>query len=382
MRYFKSKALRLTAVILVLFACGFRARAQAGDAEESQRLFAPWSNVALDVELKGLVTKLTEVTDEARKQAAANAGADAGRRMREFYGMLAPGKGGGLKFGYLRIRMEPVAATVTAEALRAGAAEHYPKSQHVSKGSIKQYEYKQTPMLRFKFTGPLPQEGMFLGYLGGGYSAFPTFYSVPGMNASYPVLEAYMVRDGTGVLFRYAAPKLDEKDEQFFHAIIDSVRFFDATGASSSYDFFALGRDLYKRRDYGPAVTALDKALALERRQRALPQAQWRDLVMTFANALGAAGHADLALNVLEIGVAEEPTYPYFHHGLSRLYAHLRDVDRTLSELEKTYQLLPKEKKGFGGGIPDPLEDPAYRRFAGDQKFSDGVKALKKKYKN
>ena len=381
MRYPKSKVSSLTAVLLVLLAGGLRAHAQTDDADGPQRLFAPWSNVAFDVELKGLVTKLREVTEEAQQQAAANGGADGGRQMREFYGMFTPVKGGGFKFGFLRIRMEQVPLTVTAEALRAGAAELYPKSQHVNKGSLKQYEYKQTPMLRFKVTGPRPQDGMFLGYLGGGYSAFPTFYSVPGLNSSFPVLEAYMVRDGTGVLFRYTAPKLDEKDEQFFHAILDSVRFFDASTPSSSYDYFTLGEDFYMRNRKAEAVAALGRALVLEHKQRALTQAQWRRLVMTFANALGADDEPQRARDILEYGVASEPTYPYFHHGLSKLHSYFGDFDRVLASLEKAFQYAPNDKSFRGWRIPDPLLDPAFGRYKDDPRFSDAVKALKKKYK-
>lgn len=376
MLFHQRKASSLAAVIMLL-AGSLCAYGQREDADGPQRLFAPWSNVALDLELKGLLSKLVDDTEAAQKQA------DAGRQMREFFGMFPPAKGNGIRFSYLRIRMEPVSDGVSAEALRAGAAEHYPKSQYVAKGSVKQYERGQTAMLKYTVTGQRPQDGMFLGYLGGGYSAFPTFYSVPGMPSSYHALEAYMVRDGTGVLFRYMAPKIDEKDEQFFYAILDSVRLFDASSPSSSYDHFTLGEEFYRRKQQTEAVAALGRALVLEHKQRTLPQPQWRRLVMTLANALGADDEPQRAREILEYGVATEPNYPYFHHGLARLHSYFDNLDGVLAELEKVYQYLPSNSKSFSAWpIPDPLLDPAFQKYADDPKFRDTMKALKKKYKH
>jgi hypothetical protein len=104
---------------------------------------------------------------------------------------------------------------------------------------------------------------------------------------------------------------------------------------------------------------------------------------MTLANALGAADDTERARDVLEYGVATEPSYPYFHHGLSRLYSYFGDLDRVLASLDKTYQYVPKDKSflSFIRGIPDPLLDPAFRRFKDDPRFIDGVRTLKKKYK-
>lgn len=379
MLFLNRKARSLTAAVL-LFGCVLCAHGQTDEADGPQRVFAPWSSVAFDVEFNGLKVKLWDDSEEAQKQAAA-AGNDS-QQMREFFAIFTPVKGKDVRFGYLRIRMEPVPANVSAEALRAVAAEHYPKSQYVAKESVKQYVYKQTPMLRFTANGPRPQDGLFLGFIGGGYSAFPTFYSVPGLASSYQVLEAYVVRDGTGVLFRYTAPKINEKDEQFFQTILDSVRFFDAASPSSSYDYYMLGEELYKRRQQTEAVAALGKALVLEHKQRTLPQQQWRRLVMTLANALGADDEPQRAREILEYGVATEPTYPYFHHGLARLHSYFGDLDRVLAELELAYQYGPNNSKSFvGWPISDPLHDPAFQKYKDDPKFSDAVKALKKKYK-
>ena len=384
MLYLKSKVVSFAAAVILLQACTLCALGQEPDAEETPRLFVPWSNVAFDVELKGLATKLIDISEDVQKQAATDKNAtDGARQAREFAGMFSPVKGNGVRLGFLRIHLEPVAADVSAEALRAGAAELYPKSQYISKDNVKLYEYKQSPILKVKIMNSRPQDWAFLSYIGGGNSAFPTFYSVPGMYSSYSVLEAYMVRDGTGIRFRYTVPKLEEKDEQFFYSILDSIRFFDSSSPSSSYDYFTLGSELYKWKEHGKAAAALEKALALEQKKRELTQPQWRQLVMTLANALGAADNTERARDVLEYGVATEPTYPYFHHGLSRLYSYFGDLDRVLASLERAYQYVPKDKSflSFLRGIPDPLSDPAFRRFKDEPRFIDAVRTLKKKYK-
>lgn len=377
MRRLKTTALCLLAAAALLPARALPARAQSPRPIETRhRLFIPWTNEAFDVELRGLVMNLLDISDEVRAKAAAAGLAEP--RVREYAAMLG-GKEVVSKFGLLLIRLEPLPAGVGAEAWRASAAEFYAKSKHVSKADIKLAAYGQTPLLKYKFNVGSPMVGAYFGYLGG-TSAFPVpFLGLPG---SVRVLEAFVVREGTAITFRFTSPEIKEKDEQFFYSVLDTVKFFDASSPSSSYDYLMLGRDLYNRKEHGRAVAALDKGLALERRKRELTQTQWRDLVMTLANALGGADRAELARDVLEYGVAEEPTFPYFHHGLSRLHAYFGDLDRTLAELEKTYQNMPKGPKTFVVGIPDPSEDPAYRKFAGDQRFSEGVKTLKKKYKN
>lgn len=356
----------------LLLACALCAQAQQADASETQRLFVPWSSHALDMELKGLMSSLWDSSEEAQK------GANNGRPLREFVGILIPPKDGGRNVGFLRVRLEPVREGTAASALRDSAAAHYATAGYVSKASIKPYEHGQSALLKFKFNGRPPQEGTYLSYFGG-YSGFPI--PVPGLPLANPVFEAYVVRDGTAVAFRYSGMKLNEKDELFFQSLLDTVRFVDAASPSSSYDHYALGGELYRRKQHAEAVAALEKALALEQKQRVLTQPQWRQLVMTLANALGAADDVTRAREVLDYGVANEPSYPYFYHGLSRLYSHLGDLDRVLASLEQAYRFAPKKNSLPGWSIPDPLLDEAFHKYRDEPRFRDAVKALKKQYK-
>lgn len=382
MFYLKRKSVSPAVAVILLLACALGAHAQQPGVDERARLFVPWSNVAFDVELKGSATKLWDITGDVQRRIAADRKAtDDNRQAREFAVMLSPVKGTGGRSGLLQIHLEPVSTDVTAEALRAGAAALYPKSQYITKDNVKLYEYKQTPILRVKVLSSLPQDWAFLSRIRGDYSYYPSIYSAPPRYSTYSVLEAYVVRDGTGIRFSYKVPKVEEKDEQFFHTILDSVRFFDSASASSSHDHFLLGSEYYKWKEHDRAAAALEKALALEQKQRGLTQPQWRQLVMTLANVLGAADDVERARDVLEYGVAAEPTYPYFHHGLSRLYSHFGDMERVLAELDLAYLYQTKRPRLFAGWpIPDPMRDPAFNRFKDDPKFRDAVKALKKKH--
>jgi tetratricopeptide (TPR) repeat protein len=382
MRHPRSKVLCLAAAAALLQVCALNAHGQQGASSETrQRLFVPWADIALDVELPGLIMSPLEVTEGPRAESAAAAerqpaGDGPARRAREFVTLLAPGGEGLSKMNTLRIRLDPVPEGSAAEALRADALASYAKNRYVNRGGVKQDAYKQTPLLRYRLSGMTPLDVVSVGP--GGVASIP---GVVGLPSSLRVLEAFVVRGGAGVTLRFMSPELKGKDEQFFYSILDSLRFVDTSKSSSSYDYYLLGRDLYKRKEHGAAVAALEKGFAVEAQKRELTRAQWREMVMTLANALSGANDLGRAREVLEYGVAEEPTYPFFHHGLSHLYAHLGDLERTLSELEKTYQLVPKEKNVSGWTVPDPLEDPGYVKFAGDAGFRDGVKALRKKYK-
>lgn len=387
MRNLRSTALCLLAAAALLQACAPAARGQAQvkvPAETQHRLFMPWANLALDVELPGLIMGPVDMTEDPQAKTSAPAGNQSNgvgpeRRAREFFIMFAPTKGGPPKFFGLRIRMEPAPDGAAAAALRDAAAAHYAKAKNVSRESVKQDEYKQTPLLRYKLSDG---GGLFIGY-GAGYNSLGAAYpsAAFGLPSSFRVLEAFAAHDGAAVTLRLMSSEIKEKEEQLFYAILDSLRFVDTSRPSSSYDYFTLGRELFRRKEYVASAAALVRALALERQKRELTQARWREMVLYLANALGAAKEYDRSRDVLEYGAADDPTYANFHYGLSRLYSYAGDLDRALAALERTYQNMPKGKYADDRWLVDPLEDVAFLKFADDPKFRDAVKALKKKYK-
>jgi chloramphenicol 3-O-phosphotransferase len=63
---FRKRKAGSPAAAIVLLAGSLCTYGQADGAEGPQRLFAPWSNVALDIELEGLMSKLWDDTAENR----------------------------------------------------------------------------------------------------------------------------------------------------------------------------------------------------------------------------------------------------------------------------------------------------------------------------
>lgn len=376
MRNLKTSAFGFAALVALLSVCLTPASGQQAEAPVVQRLFLPGMSRALDLDLRAFQMPVWE------KEADGILNNDG--RVREFVGLPKLAKGSLLVYGFLKIRIEPARVEGGAAALRVAAQAERLKLEGVDKGSFKQSEYNQTLLLRYKLDGPSMREGAFPSY--SGLSTFPIpngSSSFPGWKTSSRALEAFLVHDGAWVTLRYLSPKLGSEEEKLFYALLDSVKFVDVSKPSSSYEHFLLGRDLYRQKEHGKAVAALEQALALEQKKRELTQPEWRDLVMTLANALGATDNTTRAREVLEYGIGAEPTYPYFHHGLSRLYSYFGDLDRVLASLEKAYQYEPKNSKNFvGWPIPDPMLDPAFQKYKDDPKFRDTVKALKKKYKN
>lgn len=373
----KSKIRGCAFLFILLCACRVTALGQHPDAPDFQRIFIPGTNVALDLDLRAFGAPI----EREAEFIPANDG-----RVREMWLLSKPVKGRYTGFSFLKIRVEPERAAGGAAALREAALAERLKLKGADRKDFKPADYKQTPLLRYKLDGPSRTGGGggFLTY--SGLSPFPVPYSTgpfPAKGFSSRVLEAYMAQGGAWVTLSHVGQKLEPEGEQTLYAVLDSAKFADAASPSSSYDYYTLGGELYRLKRPAEAVAALEKSLALEQERRALTQPQWRQLVMTLANALGAADDPERAREVLEYGVAGEPTYPYFHHGLSRLHSHFGDLDRALASLEKAYEHAPDGKsfQSLLGAIPDPLLDPAFRRYKDDPRFRDAVKALKKKYK-
>jgi tetratricopeptide (TPR) repeat protein len=369
---------RVCAVLLALLsACALKASGQEGAAADVQRLFVPGTRRAIDLDLRGFRTPLVEWEAE---QIANNDG-----RVREFTAALEPPRDGRgeprpLNFtaALLRIRVEPERAAGGAAALRDAALERRMKMKGFDKDTFRQSVYKQTPLLRYKVLGPSASEGTFPTYLPG-YSTAPVGPGLyPGPKVSSSALEAYLAQDGVWVTLTYFGTKLKDEDEKVFYALLDSAKFVDASNPSTSFDYYALGCELYKGKEYAPAAGALEKALALEQRSRGLTHAQWVDMVRTLSDAAGSAGDVQRARDVLLYGLGVEPDNGYFHHALARVYAYLGDLDNALASLRLSYVNLPPELKFFKTWLPDPSDDSAFKRFKDDPKFREALKEMKK----
>jgi tetratricopeptide (TPR) repeat protein len=388
----------LTGILFLLLVCALHTYGQQADSPDVYRLSLPGETWALDVDLQGFGISTEKIAADSQAldvemgyktpSVKASQGAKPDGPIRLLLGTLKPVKGLRFRFGMLTIQMMPARFKGDAVALRAAAAESYSKSERVNKGSIKQFEYKQTPLLGYTIRYKDFNEGAFLSYAGGSTFPIPGGGAFPGFTGeSARALEAFLVQDDTWITLKYVATEFKEDDEKLFLKLLDSARIVDTSNPISSFDYYHMGRALYQQKEYGKAVAALERALAREREKRQLTQPQWRGMVMTLANALGADDNTTRAKEVLEYGVNGEPTYPFFHHGLARLYGYFGDLDNALASLQQVYLNakydpiyldMKKVPVFFFEPIPDPMFDPAFRKFKDDPKFRDAVKTMKK----
>lgn len=356
-------------VCALLLFCAAPALGQQSSGPDIYRLSLPDKAWALDVDLSGYRTSpdlLNDVPSALQFLAAAKAHGqskpatpEAGHNVQL---MAAPGTMRD-HFAMLTITLEPTQIKGDAAALRAAVIEAYVNSKRMSKGRIKTFEYKQFPAARIS----MPDS----------YDDGVVTFSFQG--PPLKILEAYQVQDGVLITCRYMAQPLTDADEKLFYALLDSIKITDTSHPVSSFDYYQLGHALYLQKEYAKAVEALGRALVLEHKERSLSGAQWRSMVEDAADAFGAVGDRARAKQIMEYGVSNDPTYPYFYLGLARLYASLGDMDNTITYLQQAFQHARTwPKTGFGGPLPDPMFDAAFAAFKNDPKFREAVKAMKK----
>lgn len=376
MRSLAVRSLKVFAAAGLLSVCAAAARAQ-GEQRDVYRLFLPGHQRALDIDLRPLDVYYGNLSGEPA------AGPNKWNRARLVNVAIMPDKAKRKWPVSFAVRVEEVRADASSESLREAAVESLRKHDSVFKDSIKLETYKETALLHYRIKWPAVRD-----------FHFPTFGTLspifPGQTigvyappaAEYPMLEAYQAQAGVWVWIRREWPgsKDKEGDVKLLHTLLDSARLVDTSRPSTSADFYHLGRALYEQKEHEQAVAALTRSLELERERRQLGQPTWRQLIMTLANAYGATDDPARAREVLEYAAVVEPTYPYFHHGLARLYGFYGDMDKAVASLQKAYEHAPKVEGIYKltGPYTDPLADVAFKKFKDDPRFRDAVKAMKK----
>jgi tetratricopeptide (TPR) repeat protein len=189
-------------------------------------------------------------------------------------------------------------------------------------------------------------------------------------------MQAFLARDDVWVSVVVSGQEAGAREEALLHTLLDSLKFTDTSSPTNSFDFYHKGRLLYLRKDYRRAAEALSAGLDLERRERRLDKASWRNLVINLVDSYAASRELARAKAVLDFGVAEDPTNPVFHMALARYHAMQNDLDNAIASLEKAY--LNRDRRALAAMPLDPLRDPAFERFRKDERFRKAVKTLKK----
>lgn len=387
----RPKLISAAALLLVALACP--ARAQQPERPDVYRLSLPGKAWALDVNLGGFKVYALELETPRQRNASKAGRSDpdgdngpSGVARVLYASHKLDDKKRFFPDNQLIIRMEPARLRVTAEAWREARIREGLKSRRFSKDSVRQVEHKQFPLVAFTLPEYDARVGMFPTYnpFPGG-SPFPlSMGGVPLAGGRWKAargVEAFVVHDDTWISLRFVSSEHKDGGEQLLRSLLDSLKIVDTANPTTSFDFYQLGRAHVELKEYGPAVEALSQALALERQKRELSQPDWRQLVMTLANARGATDDVLRAREVLEYGAAAEPTYAFFHHGLARLHAYLGDLDAAIASLDKAYEHAPQDAYFITWPMYEPTADAAFKKFKDVPKFRDAVKAMKKRHK-
>lgn len=315
---------------------GQAARPAAGGASPL-RLALPSQDWAVELLLAGFA-QITDTINAETGERTLMAGSDDRKRRLMLVVQLRPSRG------------EPAADA--AEWAKAGGAR-----------GVKRSEYKGMRVLRYKQQSSVVVAGADRAPL-----------TVPVL-APMHLLAALVARDGAVVAITLAAPSVGEREEQIFYALLDGVRLVDTSAPATSFDLFFKGRPHYMTGDFKKAAEYYGRALELERRERRLDAALWRELVEEAAGALGGAGDLAGGRAVVEYGLSQEPGYARFHFLMALYHASRDDLDATLASLRTAFHnqhTLPAHLR-----LPDPKTYPLFQRFRDSDKFKQAVKQLK-----
>jgi tetratricopeptide (TPR) repeat protein len=135
----------------------------------------------------------------------------------------------------------------------------------------------------------------------------------------------------------------------------------------SSMDYLREGSVFYLKHDFKKAISPYQKALDLEKQERALEKNFWRVLVDNLGMAYGITGDLKRAKEVFEYGLTKDNAYPLFHYNLACTYAEMGDEDKAIEYLKSAFKY--KENMIEGEQMPDPASDDSFQRFMKDEKF-------------
>lgn len=266
----------------------------------------------------------------------------------------------------LTIRLEAAKVKGSDRDVRDSAAKMLIKSEGVDAASVKTFEYKQIPAIKYSIVNPMARA----------YSPYPA--PLGALGAAGRGIEAFFVKDDVWIKFRLNGLSLKKQDEQLFYALLDSIRFTDTSTPSSSFDYLYKAKTLLRQKRYAEAVAQLNIALGLEQKQRQLDAVHWRKLLGYLLDIYSAAGDRANLKALLDYGVGNDPTFPLFHLGLAYYYADQGDMDNTIAALEKAYSYRNNDPWTTGWAWIDPMTHPSFQQFTKNEKFRKAVKVMKK----
>ncbi len=159
--------------------------------------------------------------------------------------------------------------------------------------------------------------------------------------------------------------QFEPRDQELFTSALKAVRVTDL--GLGAFEYMAAGSRAYLNREYKQAIFGYRKALELEKQQRTLTADYWRALVDNLGMAYGISGNLNLAEEVFQYGIAQDPAYPMFYYNMGCVSAGRNDLGGTLKYLKLT--LTYKQNMIQGEKLPDPSKDDSFKAFVSDPEF-------------
>lgn len=341
------KARRHFGLLFLLFACAANGFGLEAGARVFHRAGLPGKDWSVDVSLAPFVVELEEFSKEDGSYL--------------LFATKHSDNPASTRLAMMSVRLEAAKVKGSDTDFRDFTIKMLKKSERAEPGSVKTFEHKQIPAIRYKLTNPLT--GISLPY--------PTLQGPLARG-----MEAFFVRDDTWITLRLYALEFKKEDELFFYDVLDSVKFTDTSRPSSSFDYFFKAKGHLAQKQYAQAAKDFNTALHLEQKQRQLDDEHWRNLIGHLVDLSVAAGERTRAKELLEYGIGHDPTFPLFHVGLAHYYASQGDVVNTVAALEKAYRYRKNDKRT--ASWYDPMKDPAFERFRKDETFRQAAKAMKR----
>lgn len=334
-------------LLIMLLACAGNAFGQGARGQGLRRLLWPDKDWSVDVAVPGFDVA---VEDFVRNNSAY-----------WLFATLRTDKTLKLNPVILRIQLEAAQTIGGATEFRDFAIKRYKKADGMRNASIKTFEYKQIPVIRYTMDFP----------------AVPYSYPYSAPPASkMRGLDAFFVKDDVWITFSIHAVSLTKEEENLLYKVLDSVKFTDTSKPSTSFDYYYKAKSLIQQKQNTQAVEQLNLALDLEQEERRLDDEHWRNLIGQLFDYYFAAGDHARVRELLNYGIKLDPTFPLFHLSMAHHFTALDDVDNTIAALEKAY-LYRKNDPRTAFWI-DPLKHPSFERFRKNEKFRKAAKALKK----
>lgn len=164
-------------------------------------------------------------------------------------------------------------------------------------------------------------------------------------------------------------------DAQLFDDIMTTLQ-IDPDYENEGTDYWRWGAIHSNNAEYAKTLKYFQRSLELEKKSPSLTQVILRKMITDLAYLYEKYGDLAKAGETAEYGLSRYPDYAAYHYEMACLLARTQKQDESLAELRVAYQnrhKYPEERP-----LPDPATDACFISFAGDKKFLETVRELKR----